>query len=61
MLNGLEKILERKIPERERRWQVKGNRLIMAQVVILTLRAGQVICTRYLRNIYFALCGKIFL
>jgi hypothetical protein len=23
MLNGLEKTLERKIPERERRWQVK--------------------------------------
>jgi hypothetical protein len=25
MLNGLEKILEQKIPERERRWQVKGE------------------------------------
>jgi hypothetical protein len=25
MLNGLEKTLERKIPERERRWQVKDG------------------------------------
>lgn len=25
MLNGLEKTLERKIPERERRWQVSEN------------------------------------
>jgi hypothetical protein len=27
MLNGLEKTLERKLPERERRWQVKEESL----------------------------------
>jgi hypothetical protein len=32
MLNGLEKTLERKLPERERRWQVKEDSAVYSSI-----------------------------
>ena len=40
MLNGLEKTLERKLPERERRWAVEEHPEVYSEITNSLMRAG---------------------